>query len=121
MEVALRQRLAGVAAIRISESDATTEVIFEPGDHPFSIDVFKGALRQADVEVETLQLEACGRVEAGPDGRRYMQAGGSLRLALNGPAVDAAASVCLAGSVRDEAGLATLTVERIDPADPAGD
>lgn len=121
MEVALRQRLEGVAAIRISESDATTEVIFEPGDHPFSIDAFRTALRQADVEAETLQLEACGRVETGQDGRRYLQAGESLRLALNGPEVADAASACLAGSVVENDGLATLTVERIDPSAPAGD
>ena len=44
MELALRQRLAGVSAVKISESAQTTEVIFAPGDHSFSIASFQAAL-----------------------------------------------------------------------------
>ena len=112
MEVALRQRLDGVAAIKISESAQTTEVIFEPGDRPFSVDSFKAALKQADVEVVTMEVDACGIVEQ-RGAQRWFQAG-ATEFALAPGSGPAAGPVCVAGQVREQAGQLSLVVNRVD-------
>jgi hypothetical protein len=115
MEVALRQRLAGVAAVTISESAQTTEVIFAPGDYPFSVDVFKAALKQADVEVVTLEVDACGTVEEQGD-RRWLQAG-LTQFTLASGSGPGPGSACVAGRLQDEAGQVRLMVTRVERAD----
>jgi len=118
MEVALRQRLAGVAAISISESAQTTEVIFAPGDHPFSVDSFKAALKQADVEVVTMEVDACGSVSRRGDERQLVA--GTVEFVLRtGSDVPEGEGVCLAGRLQEEAGRLNLLVDRVDVADPA--
>ena len=113
MEVALRQRLAGVATVSISESAQTTEVIFAPGDHPFSVDTFKGALKQADVEAVTIDLDACGRLERHGDERR-LRAGTSEFILLGGSEAREGTSVCVSGRLHEEAGRLGLVVGRVD-------
>lgn len=112
MEVALRQRLEGVAAVNISESAQTTEVIFAPGDRPFSVDTFKAALKQADVEVETLELDACGTIEQRGT-ERLLRAGGT-EFVLAAGAGPPAGPVCVAGQLQDQAGQRTLVINRVD-------
>ena len=112
MEVALRKRLAGVAAITISESAQTTEVIFAPGDHPFSVDTFKAALKQADVEVVTMEVDACGTLEL-RDGRRLLQAGATEFVVAPGSS-PATGPVCVAGRLQEAAGQMTLAISRVD-------
>lgn len=63
MEVALRRRLEGVATIAISQQQQTAEVVFAPGPHVFVPDQFRAAVKEADVEVLSFELEACGRIE----------------------------------------------------------
>ena len=120
MEVALRQRLAGVATVSISESAQTTEVIFAPGDHPFSIDTFKAALKQADVEVVTMDLDACGPVERDGD-ERVLRAGASSFVLRSGRETPAGKSVCVAGRLQEEqGGRMNLLVSRIEVASTSG-
>jgi hypothetical protein len=117
MEIALRQRLEGVAAVTISESAQTTEVIFAPGDYPFSVDVFKAALRQAEVEVVTLEVDACGTVEQRGD-KRWLQAG-LTQFALAAGSGPGPGGACVAGRLQEEAGQVQLLVTRVER--PAGD
>ena len=112
MEVALRQRLAGVAAITISEGAQTTEVIFAPGDHPFSVEAFKAALKQADVEVVTMEVDACGTIEQ-HDGRRLLQAGATTFVVAPG-AGPSIGPVCVAGRLSEDPGQLTLSISRVD-------
>jgi hypothetical protein len=68
MEVALRRRLEGVATVAISQQHQTAEVRFAPGPHVFSAAEFRAAAGEADVEVVSFAIEACGRMEAGDRG-----------------------------------------------------
>ena len=115
MEVALRQRLAGVAAVSISESAQTTEVIFAAGDHPFSIETFTGALRQAGVEVVSMEIDACGQVERRGD-ERLLRAGTSEFVLRNGSGAVAGTSVCVAGRIHEESDRVALVVSRVEQA-----
>jgi hypothetical protein len=65
MEVALRRRLEGVARIAISQQHQTAEVAFAPGPHVFSPEEFRAAVAEAEVEVISFEIEACGHVESG--------------------------------------------------------
>jgi hypothetical protein len=118
MEVALRQRLEGVAAVSISESAQTTEVIFAPGDHPFSIETFKGALRQASVEAVTMEIDVCGRLER-HGGEPLLRTRTAEFVLRNGSEAFAGTSVCVAGRIAEEPGRVVLLVTRVDEADPA--
>ena len=115
MEVALRQRLDGVAGISISESDQTTEVRFDAREAAFSPDTFRQALRQADVDVVTMDVDACGYVEGG--GAQPRLRAGRNEFELLG-STDAApgSAVCVSGRLDDADGGMRLTVTRIDAA-----
>lgn len=108
----MRQRLEGVAAIRISESAQTTEVIFAPGDRPFSVDHFKAALKQADVEIVTLELDACGTVEQRGT-QRLLQAGATEFVLAPGSGPPDG-PVCVAGQLQEQAGQQSLVINRVD-------
>ena len=68
MEVALRRRLEGVETVAISQQHQAAEVRFAPGPHVFSAAEFRAAAGEADVEVVSFAIEACGRMEAGDTG-----------------------------------------------------
>lgn len=115
MEVALRQRLEGVAGVAISEGEQTTEVIFAPGDHAFSLEAFRTALQQADVEVLTIEADACGVVEAG--GSSGLLRAGKVTLLLTGAEAAASGSgVCVTGRLDTKGGRLRLAVDRLEPA-----
>jgi hypothetical protein len=63
MELALRRRLEGVATVFISQREQTAAVVFAAGQHLFSPGEFRAAVGEADVEVISFEIEACGRVE----------------------------------------------------------
>jgi hypothetical protein len=113
MELALRQRLEGVATVSISETAQTTEVIFAPGDHPFSFDTFKAALKQADVEVVTMEVDACGVVQRAADGHRL--SAGTIEFVLqNGPELFDGKALCVAGRVQQDGSRLNLLFDRVD-------
>ena len=68
MEVALRRRLEGVARIAISQQHQTAEVAFAPGPYVFSPEEFRAAVGEAEVEVISFEIEACGHVKPGAPG-----------------------------------------------------
>jgi hypothetical protein len=106
--------------VSISESAQTTEVIFAPGDHPFSVDTFKAALKQADVEVVSMDVDACGRVER--DGEeRVLRAGAASFVLRSSQAAPDGQSVCVAGRLQEEeGGRMNLLVSRVDVASTSG-
>ena len=98
MEVALRRRLEGVKSVSISQSDESAAVTFT-GTHPFSPRIFREALRAADVEVITLDVEACGAVEHAA-GDAWLAAGPD-RFQLQGMTEPAASRICVSGRLHD--------------------
>lgn len=115
LEVALRQRLEGVAGVSISESNQTTEVTLRPGDDAFSPRSLREAHRQAQVEIVTMHLDACGVVERSGAERRLRA--GATELSLTGPDDATEGSrVCVSGTVRDEGDRIRLEVTRSTPA-----
>jgi hypothetical protein len=69
MEVALRRRLEGVAAVSISQREQTAEVRFAEGDYTFSPEAFRKAVAEAGVVVLSFQIDACGSIEQGQEQR----------------------------------------------------
>lgn len=115
MEVALRQRLDGVARVAISEGEQTTEVIFAEGDHAFSLEAFRLALRQADVEIVTVHVEACG-VVAGTGEARRLRAGKTEFLLRGAEAPAEGNEVCVSGRLDDRAGQMEVVAGTVQPA-----
>jgi hypothetical protein len=120
LEVALRQRLDGVAGVSISEIHQTTEVRLRPGVDPFSPRVFREAHRQAQVEIVAMRIDACGSVESGASGRRLRAGATELLLAgEHAPLEDG--RVCVSGTLREEGDRLRLEVTSSSPAPaPAG-
>ena len=99
-EVALRQRLPGVAAVSISQSEQTVVVEFAQQGDVFSPAVFRDAVDDAGIEVLAMQIDACGVAEE-TAGQRWFVAGAN-RLALeDGGAVPVGQPVCVLGSLDD--------------------
>ena len=115
LEVALRQRLDGVAGVSISETNQTTEVTFRPGAQAFSARAFREAHRQAQVEIVTMRLEACGVVESGGSEPRLRA--GATELPLAGDLAPAEGSrVCASGTLQDQGERMRLAVTSSTPA-----
>lgn len=83
MEVALRQRLDGVARISISQARQTAEVEFVAAPHTFSATAFREAVGEAEVEVLSFEADVCGVVAQEP-GRRWLTAGADRYLLADG-------------------------------------
>ncbi len=120
LEVALRQRLDGVTGVSISETNQTTEVTFRPGTDAFSARTFRDAHRQAQVEIVTMRMDACGLVESGAAERRLRA--GATELLLDGEhAPVEGGRVCVSGTVREDGDRMRLDVTNSTPAPrPAG-
>lgn len=98
MEVALRRRLDGVEHVAISQSQQTTEVTFAAGAHAFSPSEFRNAVAEADVEVVSLELAACGTVEE-RNGQHWLSIAGGGFLLRNAP--PARGIACVTGQLDD--------------------
>ena len=100
-EVALRQRLEGVAEVAISQSAQTVSVQFVPGGGTFSAAAFRDAVDDAGIEVLAIHVDACGVAEEA-GGRRWLVAG-SNRLALDDDgAAPLGRLMCVSGWLNDE-------------------
>lgn len=115
MEASLHGRLEGVDTISISQSRQTAEVTFTPGDHAFSLPDFRDAIRQADVEVLTVDLEACGIVEQSTD-ERWLVAGTNRFMLVGSDTAAPGQIVCVSGQLDDQSGRHRLTVTAIEAA-----
>lgn len=114
MEVALRQRLSGVDTVKISESAQTTEVTFAPGNHAFSTEVFRGALKQAHVDVVTIDVDACGVIER--NGEQTRLRAGANEFVLGGAQAPEPGTACVSGRLADEGRPPRLDVSRVEAA-----
>lgn len=99
MEVALRRRLEGVAHVSISQRDQTATVIFAPAARAFSAAVFRSALAEADVEVITFEIDACGVVDE-TNGQHWITTA-ERHFLLRGDAPKAGVG-CVTGRLNDE-------------------
>lgn len=115
LEVALRQRLEGVVGVSISETNQTTEVTLRPGPDAFSISKYREAHRQAQVEVVTMRLDACGLVEGSGANRRLRAGATELLLAGEQTAGDGT-RICVSGVVREEGDRIRLDLTSSKPA-----
>ena len=95
MEVALRRRLEGVAEISISQREQRAEVTFVPGTVVFSSEAFRTAVAEADVEVITFDVRACGLVDGSGMLRRTSD-GHEPLIQLRGT-VQPGSSICATG------------------------
>jgi hypothetical protein len=102
MEVALRRRLAGVAAVSISQSEQTAAVTFTPGTHTFSAAEFRRAIAEADVEVLTLEASVCGVVHERSELRSRNDVGRPL-VRLRGRDAAIGTTMCATGPLDDRA------------------
>jgi len=99
-EVALRQRLRGVAAISISQSEQMVIVEFAQGGDAFSPAVFRDAVDDAGIKVLAMQIDACGVVEETQSQRWFVA--GANRFALDdGGGVPVGQPVCVVGALDD--------------------
>lgn len=99
-EVALRQRLAGVTGISISQSDQTVSVQFAPGGGGFSPVVFRDAVAEAGIEVLAIDIDACGVVEEAT-GQRWLVAGANRFMLDDGGGTPTGRLMCVSGSLND--------------------
>lgn len=113
MEVALRRRLEGVAAISISQSRQTTEVEFAQGHHAFSPGAFRDAVEEAGVEVLSFQIEACGVIEQ-KEHQRWLAAGKNRFLLVEGGTAPVGGAVCLSGRLNDRSGPHRLEITDLE-------
>lgn len=99
MEVALRRRLEGVVQVSISQSQQTAAVTFAPGTRVFSATAFRSAVAEADVEVVSLEIDACGVIEQ--DALRWVSDRVEPFLRVRGvaPTRDV---VCVSGRLNDQ-------------------
>jgi hypothetical protein len=101
MEVELRRQLEGCGKITISQSQQTAEVEFEGGDHAFPPEVFRQAIGKAGVEVLSMEMDACGRVEGSGDSQLWLNTGVN-RFALAGEkSIPDRGAVCVSGKLDD--------------------
>jgi hypothetical protein len=108
-EIALRQRLPGVAAVSISQSEQTVAVEFAHAGGVFSPAVFRDAVDEAGIEVLTMQIDACGVIEDTPNQRWFVA--GENRFALeDSGATPAKLPMCVSGWLDD-----TSTPYRLTP------
>ncbi len=115
LEVALRQRLDGVTSVAISESNQTVEVSFRPGSESFSARTFREAHRQAQVEIITMRMDACGAIER-TGAERRLRAGGTELLLAGEDATAEGSRVCVTGTLREDGDRMQLVVTSSKPA-----
>jgi hypothetical protein len=114
-EVALRQRLAGVATVSISQSQQTIAVALSNGGALFSPAVFRDAVSATGIEVLTFHVDACGVIE-GIGSRQPSFVAGENRFALEdlkeAPVGDL---LCVSGRLDDRISPYRLTLTSIHP------
>jgi hypothetical protein len=112
MEVALRSRLDGVSNVAISQSEQKTTVEFAAGAGAFSPHTFREAVKQSDVEVLSMRVDACGVVED-HGGQRWLAAGSNRLLLEKAEAAPVGPIVCVSGTLDDRSEPYRLEVASI--------
>jgi hypothetical protein len=112
MEVALRSRLDGVSNVAISQTDQMATVEFTPGAGPFAPETMREAIKESNVEVLALKVDACGVVEE-QGNQRWLAAGANRLLLENAEAAPAGPIVCVSGTLDDRSEPYRLEVASI--------
>jgi len=99
LEAALRQRLSATD-ISVNLERQTVDLEFPPSS-PFASVSFREAVKEGGAEVQRLEIEACGIIDAA-DGQSWIKSG-STRLLLDGsgPFVTGT-EVCVTGELQDQ-------------------
>jgi len=114
MEVALRQRLDGVAKISISQSQQTAAVEFTGLTENFSPKAFREAVGKSGVRVVSFDIDACGVIEQDKS-ERWLVAGKSrFQLADGGTAAPIGRPLCLSGRLEERSGSDRFTIIRVE-------
>ena len=100
VEAALRRRLDNVA-ITIDQAGQTVDLAFEQTATPFSSASFRQALAEAEGEVVSMTIEACGTIDA-VEGRSWLVSGSSRLLVEGGGDFVTGAEICMTGALRDQ-------------------
>jgi hypothetical protein len=100
IEIALRRRLAGVYAVSISQQAQTVAVTFRPGTRVFSAAAFREAVAEPDVEVLSIELDACGVAEGNND-LQSLRIGDQFLLRLRDASAAAGSRICVEGRLDD--------------------
>jgi hypothetical protein len=99
VEAALGQRL-DAAAITIVPGQSV-EMVFERTATAFPSASFRRAIAEGAGEVQSIEIEACGSIDA--TGGQPWLTSGSTRLLLEGPGPFASGDVCVTGELREQA------------------
>ena len=111
LEAALARRL-DPATITVAPQRDRVEVAFERSATPFSSASFRRVVAEAGGEVLSVQIEACGTIEAAQQGSWMMS--GSTRLLLEGPGSwTPGTELCVTGDLRDDSSPARLVIGKI--------
>lgn len=114
-EVALRQRLPGVATVSISQSQQTIAVALSNGGDLFSPAVFRDAVGATGIEVLTFHVDACGVIE-GMGSRQPSFVAGENRFALEDlKEAPTGELLCVSGRLDDRINPHRLTLTAIHP------
>jgi hypothetical protein len=99
VEAVLRRRLDNVA-ITMDQTRQTIDLAFEQTATPFSSASFRQALAEAQGEVVSMTIEACGTIEP-VQGRSWLVSGSSRLLVEGSGNFVAGAEICVTGDLRD--------------------
>ena len=99
-EMALRQRLADVTGVSISQGEQTVSVRFAPGGGEFSPVVFREAVAEAGIDVLSLDIDACGLVEEAT-GQRWLVTGANRFVLDDGGGTPTGRLMCVSGALND--------------------
>ncbi|MGH9253597.1 MAG: hypothetical protein ACRD3C_03410 [Vicinamibacterales bacterium] len=113
-EVALRQRLAGVVTVSISQGQQTIAVALSNGGGLFSPAVFRDAVAGTGIEVLTFQVDACGVVEE-TESKHWFVAGENRFALEDSKEVPAGELLCISGRLDDQVNPYGLTLTAIHP------
>jgi hypothetical protein len=112
MELALRSRLDGVSNVAISQSDQLATVEFNAGAGAFAPQTMREAIKESNVEVLALKVDACGVVEE-QGNQRWLAAGANRLLLEKGEAAEIGPVVCVSGTLDDRSEPYRLEVTSI--------
>ena len=100
VEAALRRRLDNVA-ITMDQPKQIIDVAFEQTATPFSSASFRQAVAEAEGEVVSMTIEACGSIDA-VEGRSWLVSGSSRLLVEGNRDFVAGTEVCVTGDLHDQ-------------------
>jgi len=104
----LRRRLDNVA-ITMDQPRQSIDLTFEQTATPFSSASFRQALAEAEGEVVSMTIEACGTIDT-VEGRSWLTSGSS-RLLIDGSGTFVAGTeICVTGDLRDQERPPTLVL-----------